>query len=133
MYRRCEIPSRVDPKSNLTSVRSQHVTQWIEPAEPEEDYYQPDEEQLNESELQEDYTQPSPTAEDIVSASLASGTLSEVCEVAGSLQVEDSKEEANVLEFVEGGVGVTMARPRLHAPCCSLSSTIIPSVRRLLN
>ena len=93
-----------------------------EPAEPEEDCQQPDEEQINEYELQEDDTQPSRTAEVIVSASLASGALSEVCE-----------EEANVLEFVEGGVGETMARARLHAPCCSLSSTIVPSVRRLLS
>ena len=49
--------------------------------EPDEDVQQSDDEQADEPEFQEEDNQ-SPTAEDIISASLASGALSEMCEIA---------------------------------------------------
>ena len=68
--------------------------------EPDEDVQQSDDEQPDEPEFQEEDNH-SPTAEDIVSASLASGALSEMCEIAVSHRSLDDQEEARVRAFVD--------------------------------
>ena len=68
--------------------------------EPDEDVQQSDDEQADEPEFQEGDNH-SPTAEDIVSASLASGALSEMCEIAVSHRSLDDQEEARVRAFVD--------------------------------
>ena len=89
----------INKSMNIHNNNTKTTVDGNEP-EPDEDVQQSDDEQPDEPEFQEGDNH-SPTAEDIVSASLASGALSEMCEIAVSHRSLDDQEEARVRAFVD--------------------------------
>ncbi len=84
---------------------------------PVEGYEEPIVEDPDESDHEEETT---PTADDIVSASLASGALSEVCEVAAVMRELDDKESDLVKQFVSRGCSTSCDFGPKKTPCSML-------------
>lgn len=80
-----------------------------------EDHEQAADEELEESDYSQDTTQ---SADDIVSASIATGALSDVCEVTATMRELDEKETDLVKDFVSRGCTCDFG-PR-RTPCSML-------------